>query len=415
MVCGILTARLVLAEGGVDSYALMSVLVALPSLVSFTDLGSGATIVNGIASSEDIRADVSLRRRTTTVMRIMIGFAIAVVIIDVALLVSGGWQAVLGAAGSVPYADLAAFVCVGLFSITICFGAWSRVLLGLRRNPIIILLQGLVSPIALLIVWVLLSTGDETLTSFVALGSFTASLVVGIVGTIVAIRLSGRLLLDAAREVPRVRSSPGEKVMDVGWPMMAQLLSSPVSMALPRYILAALATQTAVAQYGLAGQVFFALQGLVAAAGAALWPHFTRLRSRGRIPRREPFTSSAIMAGMIAVITIVILLIGPWLFGLISSGKLEITSELILWFGAMITAQAALYPLGMFLMDTASLRFQIAPSLLMAASTVGLTFMLTPSLGVIGPLVANTISVTVVQVIPYSLYILSHSSRLYGR
>jgi O-antigen/teichoic acid export membrane protein len=117
---------------------------------------------------------------------------------------------------------------------------------------------------------------------------------------------------------------------------------------------------------------------------------------------------------MIVTATAVILAIGPWLFGIISDGELEITPDIILAFGLMITLQAVLYPLGMFMMDRPGIRFQVAPSLLMAASTVALTYVLVPVFGVNGPLLANAASVMVFQIIPYTVYILRNRDRLYG-
>ena len=52
-VCGILTARLILGDAGIQYYALVSLLIALPSLVSFSDLGAGAVVINSAATPAD--------------------------------------------------------------------------------------------------------------------------------------------------------------------------------------------------------------------------------------------------------------------------------------------------------------------------------------------------------------------------
>ncbi|MDX2377458.1 hypothetical protein M4I32_11670 [Microbacterium sp. LRZ72] len=413
LVCGVLTARLILGQAGVDYYALFSLLVAVPGLIAFSDLGAGAVVVNSIASSRDVRNDALLARQAVTVMRVQLMFAASLTAVNLLLLLTGGWNLVLGSAAVVPGADLAAFACLCLFALTICLGIWQRVLLGLGRNPLVILLQGIVSPLSLLLVWIMLGTDDERIKSLLALASFTATLVAAILGFVVASRYSGALLPRAARRLARPRRHPGAQVMDVGWPMLAQLLSTPLAMVLPRFILAQFATALAVAQYGVAGQVFFALQALVAAAGVTLWPAFTRARSRGELRAGPGLISVAFAAGLAAT-TAVILAIGPWLFGLISNDELTIGPELILAFGAMVTVQAALYPLGMFIMDKRGIRFQVAPALLMAASTVSLTILFVPSLGVLAPPLANAVSVVVFQLVPYAWYIRRHRRRLYG-
>lgn len=412
LVCGVLTARLVISQGGVEAYAFLSLVVALPGLVMFADLGAGAVIVNTVATSKNPRTDALLTRQLRTVVRVMVSFAGGISLINIVMLATGGWSLVLGSTANIPHADLAVFVCVTLYALTICLGAWQRVLLGLRRNPTVILLQGLTSPLALLIVWLLLATDNTDLHSFLALGSFGASLIVAATGFVVATLSIGRILPGALVHVFSVRRHPGARVMDVGWPMLAQMLTNPLSVAVPRFLLAQLATHVAVAQYALAGQVFFALQSLIAAAGATLWPQFARARSNGTL-RHGPAWASAAFGGFIALFTVGILVIGPWLFGFISDGELEVPPELILWFGAMMTAIAVLYPLGMFIMDKPGIRFQVVPSLAMAVSTIVLTVILTPSTGAIGPLIANTISVIVCQIVPYAMYIWRHRERLF--
>ncbi|PZQ87804.1 MAG: hypothetical protein DI534_13580 [Leifsonia xyli] len=414
LVCGILTARLVVGEAGVAEYALVSLLVALPSLVSFSDLGAGAVVVNSTAVSEDVRTDRMLQRQATTVARVILMFAGAVAVLDVLLLVTGGWRIVLGSASEVPNAELAAFVCVAIYCVTVSLGLWQRILLGLHRNPLIILLQGIISPLSLAIVWLLLTTAPPWATSFLALGTFVATLTVAILGTLVADRLSAPLLHVVAREVLRPRRFPGVRVMDVGWPMFAQLLAAPLSLAVPRYVLAQSATTVELAQYALAGQVFFALSALVAAAGVALWPAFARARARGEI-RRGPAAISALFGGGIVVATAVMALIGPWFFAIVSDGHVAVPLTVVLAFGAMITLQAILYPLGMFIMDKPGIRFQVIPALLMAASTIALTSVLAPSWGVEAPLLSNAFSVLVFQIVPFAIYIRRHRDRLYGR
>ncbi|CAN5328331.1 hypothetical protein BH11ACT3_BH11ACT3_17340 [soil metagenome] len=414
LVCGILSARLILGEAGVAYYALATLLIALPSLVSFSDLGAGAVIVNSVAASTDIRNDVGLRRQATTVARVILLFAATAALLDVVLFVSGGWHLVLGSAGSVPNASLAAFVCVLIYCVTVSLGLWQRVLLGLGKNPVVILLQGLISPLALLIVWILLAVQNPALRSFLSLGTFLATLSVAVIGTAVASRLSGPLLQVAAREVLHPRRYPGTRVMDVGWPMFAQLLAAPLSLTLPRYILAQSATHEALAQYAIAGQVFFALQALIGAAGVTLWPAFAKARASGAVTRGPIFFSLIFGAGAVTA-SLVVLLIGPWFFAIVSNGEVVVTSPIVLAFGLMITLQAILYPLGMFIMDKPGIRFQVAPALLMASSTVVLTIIFAPALGVVGPLLANAISVAVFQLLPFAVYIQRNRTRLYGR
>ncbi|GGC99793.1 hypothetical protein GCM10011512_28360 [Tersicoccus solisilvae] len=414
LVCGVLTARVILGDAGVEYYALYTLITALPSLISFSDLGAGAVVVNATATSDDVRHDGDVRILVTSVGRIMLCFAAVGLLVDVGLLVSGAWGSILGDAGRIPGAPECAFLALCIFCAYIPLGIWQRILLGLGKNHVIILVQLFQGPINLALVWCVVSFAGRPGYPFVALSSMVAALLIAVAGFTLVWRRTSPLLRFTVRDVFRFRSVPGVRVMDVGWPMLAQLLATPLSMTMQRYILAQYAPVNEVAVYAAAGQVFFALSGLVSAGGMALWPAFARARHRGEAVR-GPYGLALVFATVTAVICAVIIVVSPWLFSFITNGRLTIPLPVLLWFSAMIVAQAALYPLGMFIMDRPGIRFQVAPVLLMAASTVVLALVLTPLWGVTGPLAANTTAVVVFQVVPFALYIHRHRDRLLVR
>lgn len=404
LVCGLTTTRLIIAEAGVHEYALYILVVALPGLVAFADLGSGAVLVNRIATSDHPRNDPSLVAQVTTVGRIMLSFAAVLMAVNTTFLLAGVWPAFLGDAGDIPGSSLAAFLAITVFCCSIPLGIWTRILLGLQRNHIIIMIQGAQSPLTLLLIWLMLTIGPETLHPYLALGSLVAAGGVALTGFLLARRFTSPLLGTAARRILFPRRHPGVRVMDMGWPMLAQLLATPLSMQSQRFVLAQFVSAAALAQYAMAGQFFFALQGLVSAAGLTLWPRYAKARASGN-PTTGPFILAACFAGGVLLFTGAMVAVGPWVFGFISGGKVEVPVEIVLAFGAMVAAQAALYPLGMFMMDTAGVRFQVVPTLLMAAASVALAFALTPTLGAVGPMLGNALAVTLGQILPYTLRI----------
>lgn len=411
LVCGVLTARLILGGAGVPQYALYTLLGTLPSLLSFTDLGSGATIVNSIAASEDPRRDPLVIDRLVSVGRIQLCFATVTMAVNALLLLTGGWPMLFGEVGGVPNADLAAFLCMTIFCLGIPLGVWVRIQLGLRQNHVVILLQAAISPLTLLFVWIVINSSRTEAFAFTAAASSTATLLVAVAGLAFTAWRTSPLVTTALGRMLRPRRFPGAQVMHVGWPMLAQIISSPIAMSSQRYVLAQSGTHEQVAEYGLAAQVFFAFSGLFTAAGTALWPYYTNLRHRGEL-RRGPFALSALFAFGILAATGAVWLFNDFIFSFISDGALAVSSQTILAFGTMIALQGALYPMGMFIMDEPGIRFQVLPALLMAASTLGLAILLTPTWGAIGPLVANSFSVVVFQLIPFAWYIQRNSGRL---
>jgi len=370
-------------------------------------------LVNSIAVSDAPREDRKIRAQLTTVGRIMVSFAGTGMVLNAILYLTGAWRLILGDAGTIAGADLAAFVSMTIFCLGIPFGIWQRVLLGLHKNHWIILIQAAQGPLNLLLVWLLVSFAPPSAGTFLALTSMLSGIVIAWVGFGFAIGALSPMLGRAIRDIPHVRRVRGVRVMHVGWPMLVQLVSAPLSVALLRYILAQSGTTHDVAEYGAVGQVFFAINGVVAAGGLALWPLFTRSRSRGTLTR-GPYLIAALFAAGAAVICALVWAVSPWLFGFITDGTIDVAGTTVLAFGLMVVCQAALYPLGMFLMDEAGIRFQMIPVALMTISTIVIALLITPALGAPGPVLANAFSVLVFQVVPFAIYTARHRERLMG-
>ena len=199
--------------------------------------------------------------------------------------------------------------------------------------------------------------------------------------------------------------------MDVGWPMLAQMLSAPLSLTSQRYVLAQFEPTAVVAEYTAAAQVFLSFMGMINAAGLALWPQFAQQRSAGTLRRGPGHLSLAFGAGA-AVVMLGVWLISEPLFEFTTNGTIEIQTPTLLAFSAMIVLQACLYPLGMFIMDKPGIRFQMIPTICMAVATLAGSVLVTPALGLIGPIVSNCVAVLLFQIIPFVRYISAHRNRL---
>lgn len=408
---GVLTARLILGNAGVEYFALYALITTLPSLMQFQDLGAGAALVNRIATSGTPDSDPGVVATMMSVLRIMLVFATCVMAANIVLFITDGWAGMLGDVGKLQNASLAAFTCFGIWAISIPFGIWQRILLGLRMNHMTILVQGLMAPINYLLVWAILQTGNEW-RSALSLASYVAGFLVAAIGVTLAFRRLPHSGLAALRDVPSFRRVASVKVMDVGWPMLAQMLSAPLSITAQRYILAQSAPTESVAEYTAAAQVYLSLLGVISAAGIALWPHFARQRELGTL-NTGPFKLSTLFGlGAVAANSVLFLFNDP-LFSFTTNHKVEVHSSTALGFGLMITLQALLYPLGMFIMDKPGIRFQLIPTLAMAFGSFLLAVMWTPVLGVPGPLIANAIAVALAQLLPFTIYILRHRDRLW--
>ncbi|CAI9406224.1 lipopolysaccharide biosynthesis protein [Aestuariimicrobium sp. T2.26MG-19.2B] len=408
---GILTARLILGHAGVEYFALYALVTVLPSLVQFQDLGTGAALVNTIATADAPDDDSHVADTLTSVWRIMLKFAVVLTALNVVLLVSGGWMWLLGEPGLLPRASLVVFTCLSVWAVAVPLGIWQRILLGLRKNHLTILIQGLMAPINFLLVWVLIGSGSGAF-PFLSLASYVGAFVIATVGMAASVRHLGRAVGRACRQVFKPAHHPGVRVMDVGWPMMAQLLSAPLSITAQRYVLARSGTTGELAEYTASAQVYLAFLGMISAAGIALWPSYARRRAAGQLTS-GPFLLSALLgAASLAVMVVVGLLRGP-LFAFTTNGQVPVHLNTVMAFSVMIVIQACLYPLGMFIMDKPGIRFQALPTAAMAVMSLLLAIVVTPRLGVVGPILSNCLCVLVFQLVPFTLYIHRHRARLW--
>lgn len=340
------------------------------------------------------------------VARIMVAFALTVVVVDVGLYFTGTWSYILGAAGNLEGASAAATVCVGMFAISIPLGIWGRVLLGLGKNHVLILLQGLQAPLTLLFVFLILRgpSGHLLTSSFLSIGVYLAVVVVASVGFFTANRLTANLLKDTFRDALKLKSAPGARVMHVGLPMLVQTLTPPITTQVTRFIVAQSAGVYEMSQYGLLTQILLPGLGLISAAGMTLWPYYAKAKSTGDSVR-SPFKLAKIFAagGLIALIGWVVA--SPLLMTLMSDGSVSVAFSVVAIFGAQLVAQAAVYPLGMYLMDSRGIQFQVAPALLLCLFSLAFTAILAPQVGIVAAPLSAALGVILFQVVPFSWYI----------
>jgi O-antigen/teichoic acid export membrane protein len=403
LVCGFLTTHIVIQDAGVAVYALFSFLIAIPALVPFTDLGAGAALVNKIAGSRDADGDDEVRFTALSISRIMISSALVLIAVNAAMYLTGLWGPILGAVRGVENAETVAFISVLIFALSIPFSIGSRVFLGLERAHVLVLIQGIQAPATLMFVFLATRIAPEASGAFLSIAAFASLLLVSIAAFIGARSVLRSTFRWVGLNLSHFRRTRGSRVMHIGLPLLVQTIAAPIALQFGRFILAQTVSAEDLAVYGVAAQVYFALQSLISMAGLTLWPMFARQRANGQ--RARPFAISAAFAGAAALCAAAVWLLSEPFFRLLSGGELRVPEEVLLGFSLVLVIQAALYPLGMFLMDEAGARFQTVPVLLMVTLNVSLSFFLASSIGVPGPLFATAIATLVCQVVPYTIYI----------
>ncbi|WP_439591362.1 lipopolysaccharide biosynthesis protein [Microbacterium sp.] len=397
-ILGIFVTRLIIDNYGQAAYAQYILLVGLAALIPFTDLGLGAAIMNAVAGASDPRSDGRLHGVLVSSLRVLAISGPAVAVTAVVIYFCGWWEPLLGGGLALESGALAATLCFAVFGLNVLISFGQRILIALGLNFLVILLNGLQTPVVLLALWGLITLGSGD-GGYIAVVSYTATTALSLVALIIASRRIHPMLGNAIRDSfnPRVR---GERVFNTAWPMLVQMIALPIAMSSDRVVLSHLSTLEQLTQYSLASQMFTPIFGVVAAAGMSLWPVFARARATGTATPWTPGAMSLVFSGLAAVACLAISLLSGWLAELASGGTIHLRWELLLAFSVFIVLQSAKYPYGMFLTDASGLRFQAFWILGMLPLNLGLTILLTPSLGALGPLIGSIIGVLACQLLP---------------
>jgi O-antigen/teichoic acid export membrane protein len=400
--CAIVTSRMILSHFGTEAYAQYGLLASLPSLLPFADLGIAAVVINSIAEAKNPRSDEHVRRSLLTALRILLVSGTVIVATSALVSVLGLWPVLLGN-GLLPDGGAwAAFLCMAVFGITLPLAVGQRILVGLERTATQVKSQIVVAPLILLAV--LLSIGlAAPVGSYLAVFSYAAAAVNSIICLIIASRLISPQLTSALRSVPHIKREPGIKAFHLAWPMLLQMVALPIAMQSDRLLLSHLTHGEELAQYNLASQLFGMILQVIAAAGIVLWPIYAKARSASRIesplvPTIWFAAGGLFLGGLLAIAT-------PFLVAFVSDGRIILDAWLVSGFAVFVALQAAKYPTGMYMTDSAGLRFQVLPILMLVPLNIAISWWLISLLGAAGPIIGSAISVAACQLIPNLCYV----------
>jgi O-antigen/teichoic acid export membrane protein len=401
-VLGIIITRLIIDSYGKAAYAQYGLLVGIGALLPWADLGISAAVMNAIAGSSDPSADRRVRRVLVTAIRVLSMSATVLVLVALALGVSGLWPAVLGDGLNERTGALTATLCLVLIAVAMPFGVGQRILAGLGKNHVSIALGGLQSPMVLavlaVVLWLNLSVGP-----YIAVIPYATTFLIAVLSCVVAGRMIRPMLSRVRRAAPRLRSEPGAKVFDVAWPMLVQMIALPIAMQTDRLVLSHVGGSGPLAEYNLASQMYTPIWQVVSAAGFTLWPVFARARVRGT--SRSPLPMAAVFGAAAAGLALVITVASPLLAELASGGEIHLGATLVISFSLLMVFQALKYPLGMYMTDARGLRYQALMVVLMLPVNLGLSWYLAGVLGAAGPVIGSAVGVLVFQVLANLVYV----------
>jgi O-antigen/teichoic acid export membrane protein len=403
-ILGIINTRLIIEHFGSSTYAEYGLLVGIGLLFPFADLGMSAALINAVGSSADPRSDRNVVRVLTTALRVLCGSAGVLLLVSGVISVTGVWSTILGS-GLLPGSGaVTAGLCLSLIALTMPVGFGDRILTGLGKNQISIIVQGMQTPLVmvalLLVIHLTTSKG-----AYIAALPYLATFMLALVSCRFASRLIKPVVGQALRDAPKVKTVRGGKVSDVAWPMLIQMIALPIAMQTDRLILSHVSGSHVLAQYNLASQMFTPIWQVVNSAGVVLWPIFARQRALGGARRVSPMPISLAFGGAAAAVGLVIALSSGWLSHVAAGGVIHLPLNLVIAFMVLMIFQATKYPLGMFMTHPKGLRYQALMIVLLLPVNLGLSLYLAKVYGAAGPVIGSAVGVFFCQVLANWLYV----------
>ncbi|WP_235984977.1 lipopolysaccharide biosynthesis protein [Actinomyces trachealis] len=400
-VFGLINTRLIISHFGADAYAQYGLLATFPNLIPFADLGIGAVVINAVSSSEDLPRDAQLRRTLTTAMRVLLGSALVIASIGVAVGLLGLWPTLLGTK-LMPGGGLTATLCLLVYATALPLTIGQRIVVGMGRAATQVLSQGVVSPafstMLVLAIVLRLDAGNE-----LSIMSYVANSLVAIICVTVAWRATGPLLRQAARDIPRLHEVPGVPIAGTAAPQFIQTLAIPLAFQTDRLLLSHLGGSEDLAQYTLAASLFQLLTQTLFATSNAMWPQFAKARAQGRVV--SPFKPTLIftLGGLIGALAMAALT--PWAADKLSDGLIIIPTVLIASWVLDVVVEAAKQPITMYMTSPQGLQFQMWPVLLLIPANLALSYLLIKPLGAAGPLLGSALTILFFQLLPYGWWV----------
>ena len=406
---GIVNTRLIIEHYGQSAYAQYGLLVNVISLLPFADLGVSAAVMNAMGASDDPRSDPKVHRVLVTALRVLFGSMLTLIGIALLLLGLGAWPSLLGA-GLIPGSGpTVATLCLVAIGLGLPIGSGQRILIGVHKNHLNVLLLGLQTPVMLVLLLAITSTtrGDG---SYLAVLPYAVTLLLSLTILALAAHYVRPMFGRSVRDAVRLRTVRGGGVLAVAWPTLLQMIALPIAMQTDRLILSHVASVASLAEYNLAATMFVPIWGVVNAGGVALWPIFAKARARGDTSLSP--TRLALGFGAAAtVVTLVIASAAPWLAATASDHSVHLPTSLIVSFAIFMVLQALKFPLGMYMTDPRGLRYQAYMIILLLPVNLGLSLVLAERIGAAGPVIGSAVGVFFCQVLANWIWVRRDLSR----
>lgn len=401
---------LTLSYLGSERFGMWMTLSAMITILSFTNLGLGNSLLNAVAYAAGLGDRTLIRGYVSSGITVLVAVSL---ILGAAFLVAYPhvpWAALFNVESSVAQREAgpAAAAFIVCFLLGMPAGALQQVRLGLQQDYMNSIFVGIGNVTALLLVVVVIQM--QVGLPWLVLAMAGAPVLAALLNGLVLVSRSP-WLRPAARAVRLVHV---RSLLRVGLLFLVLQLAVGVAFASDSLVLAHVIGPSAVAEYAVVARLFSIPMLIVSLALGPLWPAYREALGRGDATwLRVTFRRSVRLAWAVAVpISAALVLLGvPLIAVWVGTAVVQPSFGLVLAFGVWTVLFAVGTAMAMLLNGAEVVKFQVVAALAMATTNIGLSIVLASRIGVAGVVWASVIAYSACTLIPTILFL----PRLFAR
>jgi O-antigen/teichoic acid export membrane protein len=395
---------------GAEQYGLWVTIASVTALLGFADLGLSSGLVNGISETQASNDQASARRFVASTFYLLAVVALVLAVAFAAIYGSVSWSSVFNVtsseAAAVAGPALAVFVGVTLVGLPV--GIAPRVRSGYQEgwaNGIWDSVGTVVSLLALVVAvvagaslpWLVLALGG---------GALTASLLNGW-----SILRTRPWLRPRVRDVTRRAAG---RMLRLGVLFFIVQVAGVAAVETDNIVIARLLGAESVAQYAIPMRLFLFVPLVSNLVITPLWPAYREAlirRDLAWVTRTMRRSLLATCAWGVVVSSLLVLFGGP-IVRVWAGGDISPDTALLLALGAFSVLLCVGQALAVYMNAANVVGFQAVCLSVMVVLNLALSIFLTNAIGISGPAWGSAISLALVVIVPYAVYVRSSMTRL---
>ena len=391
---GLLNTAIIVKQTGEAVFGVVALISTISLLFPFADLGIGAVVTSASSRAGRIADDRIAVATIQRAFRVLTLVSVGLLAVLVAVMAFDAWGTVIGLTTG-PDDRWIITIAASIFALTLPVSLGTRILIGIDKNQLAVLILMSNSVFGLAITFGLLLSGATGI--WYAVPGVAGALIGNVLGTAVALRMSG-IGMAAFRSPPKDLAAT--KLLSGSVWMFVASVGLPLGLQSHRVILSHLSTPEELSRYALMAQIYALGWSVFSTAGMAYWPVFVK--------RRDDHDGTVVLwrkiiyafGGVSIVGAIGIAALGPFATSILSSGRVHTTTVLALAFGVLLVVQCVHLPSGVLLTTPTEMRWQAFCIMAMGVVSVVGGIMVAPEYGAAGVVFVAAAAVLTAQVFP---------------